>query len=107
VNTLRNLPLSVLDSQVQTTQYADPPALHVLAKPFAHSRSHSEINPILGSVLPSQVGGSVRTVLMGALWSRVRSHQKSGAAVSCSSYNTQVLLVLEGIEYYQLAAALV
>ena len=107
MNRLRNLPLSVLDSQVQATQYADPPALHILAKPFAHSRSHSEVNPDLGSVLPSKVGGIMRTVLMGALWSSVKSHQKSGAAVSCNSYNTQVLLVLEGIEYYQLAAALV
>jgi len=104
---MRNLPLSILDSQVQAAQYADPPALHVLVTPSAHSRSHSKLNPVLGSCLPSKVDGGLRTVLMEAFRSSVRSHQNFGAAVCCSSYNTQVLLLLEGTEYYQLAEALV
>ena len=107
MDTLHNLPLSVLDSQVQAVQYADPPALQLPVTPSAHSRSHSKINPVLGSCLPSKVSGGLIAVLMGALWSIVRSHQKTGAAVCCSSYNTHVLLIVEGIEYYQLAAALV
>jgi hypothetical protein len=77
------VPESQLDSQVQAVHLADPPALHVHVVPFAHPRSHSNCNPVSGISLPSTSADCPSTVLTGALWFSVRSHQKSGAVVCC------------------------
>jgi hypothetical protein len=86
-----HVPESQLDSQIQAVHLADPPALHVLVVPSAHLRSHSNSNPVSGPSLPSTSAGSLSTVLIGALWFSVRSHQKSGAVVCCKYVQVPLL----------------